>query len=132
MYMSPEAIRGSSSGRHGAADIWSLGCVILEMASGRRPWATLDNEWAIMYNIAQGNTPQLPGRDQLSECGIAFLNKCFERDPAKRASAAELLQDPWLSSIRSALSLAPPTPSEGSGSSVGPSRSNSSGVVSSA
>ena len=103
MYMSPEVIRGEplpSSSVFGAADIWSLGCVVLEMATGRRPWATLDNEWAIMYNIAQGNPPQQPTEDQLSDVGLDFLKKCFERDPAKRASAAELLQHPWIVEIR--------------------------------
>lgn len=105
MYMSPEVIRGdapASPGNYfsGAADIWSLGCVVLEMATGRRPWAHLDNEWAIMYNIAQGNSPAMPSADQLSECGLDFLSKCFERDPAKRSTAAELLQHPWIVDIR--------------------------------
>lgn len=53
-----------------------------------------------MYNIAQGNPPQLPTEGQLSEMGIDFLKKCFERDPAKRSSAAELLQHPWIVEIR--------------------------------
>lgn len=100
MYMSPEVIRGSNEGRQGAIDVWSLGCVILEMATGRRPWATLDNEWAIMYNIAQGNPPQLPSKDQLSDEGIEFLKRCFEKDPRRRASAAELLQHEWIMKIR--------------------------------
>ncbi|MCJ1344755.1 Suppressor of Sensor Kinase (SLN1) [Peltigera leucophlebia] len=100
MYMSPEVIKGSSEGRLGAIDIWSLGCVILEMCTGRRPWASLDNEWAIMYNIAQGNPPQLPSRDQLSFEGIEFLKRCFEKDPRRRASAAELLQCEWIMTIR--------------------------------
>lgn len=111
MYMSPEVIRGGSTGRHGAVDIWSLGCVILEMATGRRPWASMDNEWAIMYHIAQGDPPQLPSRDQLSDSGIDFLKKCFERDPHKRASAAELLQHEWIMTLKAQLSLEPQTPS---------------------
>ncbi|KAF2145457.1 uncharacterized protein K452DRAFT_221434 [Aplosporella prunicola CBS 121167] len=110
MYMSPEVIKGENKGRLGAVDIWSLGCVILEMATGRRPWASLDNEWAIMYNIAQGNPPQMPTRDQLSEQGIDFLKSCFERDPGKRASAAELLQHEWIMMLRSQLDLEPATP----------------------
>lgn len=100
MYMSPEVIKGSNEGRQGAIDIWSLGCVILEMSTGRRPWASLDNEWAIMYNIAQGNPPQLPSKDQLSPEGIDFLKRCFEKDPRKRASAVELLQCNWIMKIR--------------------------------
>lgn len=120
MYMSPEVIRGdagpsSSSGitRHGSVDIWSLGCVILEMATGRRPW-TLDNEWAIMYNIAQGNPPQLPTHDQLSDIGIDFLEKCFERDPSIRSSAAELLMHEWIVQIRQQVVMEPGTPSSDS------------------
>ena len=116
MYMSPEVIKGENNGRAGAVDVWSLGCVILEMAVGRRPWASLDNEWAIMYNIAQGNPPQLPSPDQLSPRGIDFLKKCFLRDPRIRASAAELLQHEWIMAIRSQVSIEPQTPSD-SGSS---------------
>ncbi|ERF70624.1 hypothetical protein EPUS_02490 [Endocarpon pusillum Z07020] len=141
MYMSPEVIRGdapsSSMTRHsGAADIWSLGCVVLEMATGRRPWSTLDNEWAIMYNIAQGNPPQLPSTDELSEDGVEFLKRCFERDPSKRSSAAELLQHRWIVEIRRLVVDVPDTPRSETGlstsstnsmpNSVHPSRQNSS------
>lgn len=66
------------------------------MATGRRPWANLDNEWAIMWNIAAGHPPQLPAPDQLSLSGIDFLKKSFETDPALRPSAAELLQHEWV------------------------------------
>ncbi|PQE25752.1 MAP kinase kinase kinase wis4 protein [Rutstroemia sp. NJR-2017a BBW] len=121
MYMSPEVIKGENPGRAGAVDIWSLGCVILEMATGRRPWASLDNEWAIMYNIAQGNPPQMPSPDQLSPQGTDFLKRCFVRDPKKRASAAELLQHEWIMAIRSQVSIEPQTPSD-SGSSQGSAR----------
>ncbi|KUL91225.1 hypothetical protein ZTR_01703 [Talaromyces verruculosus] len=126
MYMSPEVIRGDASElveRQGAIDIWSLGCVILEMATGRRPWSSLDNEWAIMYNIAQGNQPQLPTREQLSDVGIDFLSRCFERDPLKRPTAAELLQHEWIVSIRNQVVVEPQTPISDAGSS---STSNSS------
>lgn len=117
MYMSPEVIKGENPGRAGAVDVWSLGCVILEMVTGRRPWSNLDNEWAIMYNIAQGNPPQLPGPDQLSAQGIDFLTRCFVRDPRKRASAVELLQHEWMMCIRSQV-VEPPTPSDTSSNSA--------------
>ena len=112
MYMSPEVIKGSSEGRQGAIDVWSLGCVVLEMATGRRPWASLDNEWAIMYNIAQGHPPQLPSKDQLSAPGMDFLKRCFDRDPTKRSSAAELLQHEWIMTVRIQLVIEPGTPSD--------------------
>lgn len=118
MYMSPEVIRGDTSNavnRQGAVDIWSLGCVILEMATGRRPWSSMDNEWAIMYNIAQGNQPSLPPNDQLSDLGIDFLRRCFECDQLKRPTAAELLQHEWIVSIRQQVVLEPATPSSENG-----------------
>lgn len=115
MYMSPEVIKGENPGRAGAVDVWSLGCVILEMATGRRPWANLDNEWAIMFHIAQGNPPTLPTEDQLSPAGLDFLQKCFARDPKKRATAMELLQHEWIMTIRSQV-VEPTTPSDTSGS----------------
>lgn len=118
MYMSPEVIRGDASNlvnRQGAVDIWSLGCVILEMATGRRPWSSLDNEWAIMYNIAQGNQPALPTADQLSDLGIDFLRRCFECDPLRRSTAAELLQHEWIVSIRQQVVLEPATPNSETG-----------------
>jgi len=125
MYMSPEVIKGENPGRAGAVDVWSLGCVILEMATGRRPWASLDNEWAIMYNIAQGNPPQMPSLDQLSPQGIDFLKRCFIRDPKKRTSAAELLQHEWIQTIKSQVAIDPGTPQSDSGSSFsGHSRSS--------
>lgn len=45
MYMSPEVIRNNTHGRMGAMDVWSLGCVVLECATGRKPWSNVDNEW---------------------------------------------------------------------------------------
>jgi mitogen-activated protein kinase kinase kinase len=60
-----------------------------------------------MYNIAQGNTPQMPTNDQLSELGLDFLRRCFDKDPARRASAAELLQHEWILNIRSQMDLEP-------------------------
>jgi len=72
----------------------------LEMATGRRPWANLDNEWAIMYHIAAGHLPQLPSSEQLSDQGQTFLMRCLQRDPMVRATAVELLEDPWIVYIR--------------------------------
>ena len=45
MYMSPEVIKNDKRGRLGAMDIWSLGCVVLEFGTGKKPWSNLDNEW---------------------------------------------------------------------------------------
>jgi len=52
-----------------------------------------------MYHIAASHLPTLPTDDQLSELGQEFLLRCFDRDPATRPTAKELLEDPWIKSI---------------------------------
>jgi len=42
--MSPEVIKNSPGGRLGAMDIWSLGMVVIELATGKKPWYTAENE----------------------------------------------------------------------------------------
>lgn len=116
MYMSPETIKGDTSGKFGALDVWSLGCCVLEMATGRRPWSNLDNEFAVMYHIAAGHLPQFPSSNELSEQGQKFLRRCLNIDPNLRATAAELLRDPWIQSIREA-AFTDQTPLGSSGSS---------------
>lgn len=103
MYMSPEMIIGKDSVKFGSVDIWSIGCCILEMVTGRRPWANLDNEWAIMYHIAASHKPLMPTDDQASPACQQFLFRTMERDPEKRPTAMELLSDPWIVSIRNEL-----------------------------
>jgi mitogen-activated protein kinase kinase kinase len=78
-----------------------------------------------MYNIAQGNPPQLP-TNELSPQGIDFLRRCFIRDPKQRASAAELLQHEWIMAIKSQVSIDPGTPSDSGSSSSTHSMSRSS------
>ncbi|KAJ3898300.1 hypothetical protein F5879DRAFT_994946 [Lentinula edodes] len=104
MYMSPEVIKNDKRGRHGAMDVWSLGCVVLECATGRKPWSNLDNEWAIMFHIGVATQhPPLPEPDQLSELGIAFIKQCLTIDAMRRPSADELLGHPWMIEFQEAL-----------------------------
>ncbi|MED6143121.1 hypothetical protein PIB30_003831 [Stylosanthes scabra] len=80
-----------------SADIWSLGCTVIEMATGRYPWAgEVSNPVASVLRIANGDEiPQLP--THFSKEGLDFLTRCLERDPQKRFTAEELLHHPFLS-----------------------------------
>lgn len=106
MYMSPEVIKGEEFGRPGAMDIWSLGCVVLECVTGRRPWSNLDNEWAIMFHIGIATKhPPLPDPSELSELGIDFIRQALTLDPVKRPSAAELLNHAWMVDLSRCLEM---------------------------
>ncbi|KAI3621992.1 ste ste11 protein kinase [Moniliophthora roreri] len=104
MYMSPEIIKNDKRGRHGAMDIWSMGCVVLEFATGRKPWSNLDNEWAIMFHIGVATQhPPLPEPGQLSSMGIDFIKQCLTIDANRRPTAVELMEHPWMIDFRAAL-----------------------------
>ncbi|GAA5930701.1 hypothetical protein JCM1841_004740 [Sporobolomyces salmonicolor] len=107
MYLSPETVKGERRGKKGAMDVWAVGCVILECATGRRPWSNLDNEWAIMFHIGIAvQHPPLPEPHQLSELGIDFIRQCLMIDPDKRPSAEELMLHPWIQEATEQISAA--------------------------
>ncbi|XP_067207497.1 mitogen-activated protein kinase kinase kinase 4 isoform X3 [Linepithema humile] len=89
-YMAPEVFMKSESSGHGrAVDIWSVGCCIIEMASGRRPWSDYDSNYQIMFKVGMGETPALP--KNLAAEGIDLVKKCLQHEPKKRPTANSLL-----------------------------------------
>jgi mitogen-activated protein kinase kinase kinase len=57
-----------------------------------------------MYHIGVATQhPPLPEPDQLSDLGINFIKACLNVDPARRPSAFELMDHPWMLDFRKAL-----------------------------
>lgn len=91
-YMSPEQIKtGVVDGR---ADIYSLGCVLYEMAVGKPPFSGLDPT-SLMYN--QVNEIPVPPKERNSNVPVALSNiimKALAKDPSQRfQTAAEMGKD---------------------------------------
>ena len=92
-FMAPEVARGEEQGF--AADVWALGCTIIEMATGRAPWTDVSDPVSAVYRIGfSGDVPEIPG--WVSEEAKDFLGKCLVRDPVKRWSVGELLGHPFV------------------------------------
>ncbi|KAH8840477.1 hypothetical protein MCOR27_007562 [Pyricularia oryzae] len=91
-WMAPEVIRSQGEGYSAKVDIWSLGCVVLEMFAGRRPWAKEEAVGAI-YKIANGEIPPIPEdvQDTISPIAVAFMMDCFTVDSHDRPTANKLL-----------------------------------------
>lgn len=50
-FMAPEVLRGESYGR--SCDIWSVGCVVIEMLTTKPPWGAsgLSNHLALIFKV---------------------------------------------------------------------------------
>ncbi|KAM0862648.1 hypothetical protein ACQ4PT_045130 [Festuca glaucescens] len=95
MFLSPEAARGEAQGT--AADIWAVGCTVIEMATGGAPWPRLSSPAAALHHVARSeDVPEAPA--WLSDEGKDFLARCLVRDPAQRWTAEQLLQHPFVAS----------------------------------
>ncbi|KAJ9689685.1 hypothetical protein PVL29_012395 [Vitis rotundifolia] len=82
-FMAPEVARGEEQGF--AADVWALGCTIIEMATGRAPWTMFPTRFRLFTELGW-----------VSEEAKDFLGKCLVRDPVKRWSVGELLRHPFV------------------------------------
>jgi len=96
-WVAPEVVQADPVCNH-ACDVWSLGCVVIEMR-GAYPWSERlrnGSPIALLHDIANTNlTPKIP-RDVSGACR-GFIKKCLVREPLLRSSASDLLQDLWLS-----------------------------------
>ncbi|KAK8201573.1 mitogen-activated protein kinase kinase kinase [Zalaria obscura] len=106
-WMAPEVIRAQSQalttngnetgdaamnqGYSAKVDIWSLGCVVLEMFAGRRPWSKEEAIGAIYKLGSLNQAPPIPD-DVSNVVGPAALSFI---DPADRPTAETLLRAPF-------------------------------------
>ncbi|XP_040380325.1 mitogen-activated protein kinase kinase kinase 17-like [Oryza brachyantha] len=94
-FMAPEVARGEEQSP--AADVWALGCTVIEMATGRTPWSDMDDVLAAVHRIGYTEAvPEVPA--WLSADAKDFLARCLQRRPIDRSTAAQLLQHPFVAS----------------------------------
>ncbi|KAE8540292.1 hypothetical protein D1P53_003236 [Cryptococcus gattii VGV] len=106
-WMAPEVIE--QSGASTASDIWSVGCVVVELLEGKPPYGDLAPMQAL-WRIVQDESMRIP--EGASPIVKDFLYHCFQKDPNLRISAKKLLRHPWMLSIKkSSSNHSPITPS---------------------
>ncbi|KAH8918760.1 Pkinase-domain-containing protein [Atractiella rhizophila] len=91
-WMAPEVVSNQKKGYSAKIDIWSLGCVVLEMFCGRRPWSDEEAIQAMFKLGAERLAPPVPSDVTLSQVAAHFLSNCFIVDSEQRPTAARLLQ----------------------------------------
>lgn len=92
-WMAPEVILSMNVGYEYAVDIWSLGCTVIEMVTGKPPWSDLEPA-AAMFKVTKVGKPPIP--KGLSPDGQSFLRLCLQKNPADRPTAAALLEHPFV------------------------------------
>ncbi|KDQ26670.1 hypothetical protein PLEOSDRAFT_30777, partial [Pleurotus ostreatus PC15] len=100
-WMAPEVIE--LKGASPKSDIWSLGCTVIELLTGRPPYAEMENSMSVMFRIVEDAMPPLP--EGCSPICEDFLKLCFNKDPEKRPGAEMLCEHPWLQQNYAALKV---------------------------
>ncbi|XP_068752241.1 mitogen-activated protein kinase kinase kinase 3-like isoform X3 [Montipora capricornis] len=86
-WMAPEVINGEGYGRK--ADIWSLGCTVVEMLTTKPPWSEFEPMAALFKIATQPTEPELPL--DLSEDARDFVQSTLTKNSRQRPSADDLL-----------------------------------------
>lgn len=95
-WMAPEVIQ-QQEGHGRKADVWSLGCTFIEMASAEKPWGndTFGNIMFALRHIGLSDaTPPVP--ESAPEAARDLIGLCVQRSPEARPWARELLEHSFI------------------------------------
>lgn len=100
-WMAPEVVTCVNK-YDSAADVWSLGIAVIEMAQGYAPWSHL-SALDVLNRIISSPPPSLEAaRRGFSQAMCDFVNQCLNKNPAKRATVAQLLDHKFVKQARDA------------------------------
>ncbi|KAL6576516.1 hypothetical protein OROHE_000297 [Orobanche hederae] len=95
MYLSPKAV--TDSVQEAPCDVWAVGCIVLEMITGKAPWEGKKED--ILQKIGSGKElPKIPN-EIISVEARDFLKHCFVRKSMFRFTCGMLLNHPFVQGL---------------------------------
>lgn len=92
-WMAPEVLNGTGHGRY--ADIWGIGCLVIEMLTGQMPWNELITQNNVILKVLESqDLPKIP--ENVSDALKDLLSYCFMRRPNDRLNIGQLLAHRFL------------------------------------
>ena len=73
-----------------------MGIICIEMATGKPP--NRNSSLKALFEVGVGNVVKLD-EDKWSKLFLNFLDRMLVVDPSQRATASQLLKDPWIKSL---------------------------------
>jgi serine/threonine protein kinase len=86
-YMAPEQVRGGDLGP--AADVWGIGAVLYEAATGRQPFRSLAGS---RYDQVERAADPVSAHRRVPPAFTRLITRCLDADPAFRPSVAEIAE----------------------------------------
>ncbi|GER48516.1 heat shock 70 kDa protein, partial [Striga asiatica] len=96
-YLSPEAVVESI--QEAPSDVWAVGCIVLEMLTGKPAWDEKNANRILEKIKAANEIPKIP--DKLSEDARDFIKRCLVRKSMYRFTCEMLLDHPFLEDMAS-------------------------------
>jgi len=93
LYMSPERLQGKKYTF--TSDIWSVGIMAIELATGHYPYDTSGGLYALMSHVTEG-PPPMPAGPEYSVEFVDFLVQSLHLNHETRAGTEQLLAHPYL------------------------------------
>jgi eukaryotic-like serine/threonine-protein kinase len=94
LYMAPEQAR-SIAQVDGRADLYSLGCILYEMLTGRPPFLAENAYDCVVLHATEKPEPPGVHRPGLPTAVEAFILRALEKDPADRFTDADAMLAAW-------------------------------------
>ncbi|XP_051871401.1 serine/threonine-protein kinase ULK4 isoform X2 [Pristis pectinata] len=95
MYMAPEVVKGEDYSP--VSDLWSLGCVLYEMFTGKPPFFSENLSELVEMILHEDPLPpkQGPTGQKPSPAFLGLIEDLLQKDPSKRPKWSSLLEHPF-------------------------------------